>query len=62
VTNIVDHASDHVSTNVQNRVVAYWHNVDATLGEDVAKGLGLDIDSADFKKAVQLLDSRANRA
>jgi catalase len=61
-TNIVDHASDHVSTEVQYRVVAYWHNVDATLGENVATGLGLDIDSADFKQAARILDSRANRA
>jgi hypothetical protein len=42
--------------------VAYWHNVDATLGENVAQGLGLDVDSADFKKAARVLDSRANRA
>jgi catalase len=61
-SNIVDHASDHVSTDVQYRVVAYWHNVDATLGQDVAQGLGLDIDSADYKKAARVLDSRANRA
>jgi catalase len=60
--NIVDHAGDHVSTDVQYRVVAYWHNVDATLGEGVAQGLGLDIDSADYKKAARVLDSRANRA
>jgi catalase len=62
VSNIVDHASDHVSTDVQYRVVAYWHHVDATLGENVATGLDLDIDSANFKEASRLLDSRANRA
>jgi catalase len=61
-SNIVDHASDHVSSEIQYRVVAYWHNVDATLGENLATGLGLDIDSADYKEATRLLDSRANRA
>jgi catalase len=61
-SNILDHASDHVSTDVQYRVVAYWHNVDTTLGENVATGLGLDIDNADYKLAARLLDSRANRA
>jgi catalase len=41
VTNIVAHASDGVSTDVQRRVVAYWANVDAGLGARVAEGLGL---------------------
>ena len=61
-SNIVEHASDHVTKEVQYRVVAYWHNVYATLGENVAKGLGLDIDSGDFKEAARILDARANRA
>ncbi len=61
-SNILDHASDHVSTAVQYRVVAYWLNVDTALGENVAKGLGLDVESVDFKEAARLFDSRTNRA
>jgi catalase len=38
--NIVAHASDHVSDDVQRRVVAYWSSVDADLGARVAAGLG----------------------
>jgi catalase len=41
VTNIVAHASDGVSEDVQRRVVAYWANVDAGLGARVAEGLGM---------------------
>jgi catalase len=40
VTNIVAHASDGVTPNVQRRVVEYWTNVDAELGALVARGLG----------------------
>jgi catalase len=40
VTNIVAHASDGVSTDVQERVIDYWTNVDAQLGARVASGLG----------------------
>ena len=40
VTNIVGHASDNVRPEMQQRVVAYWSNVDATLGTRVAAGLG----------------------
>src|SRR5918996_3012347 len=40
VTNIVAHASDDVSDDVQRRVVGYWTNVDADLGARVAAGLG----------------------
>ena len=42
VANIVGHASDHVTDEVQQRVVAYWSAVDADLGERVAAGLGVD--------------------
>jgi catalase len=38
--NIVDHASDGVSAEVQDRVVTYWTNVDPGLGAKVAAGLG----------------------
>src|SRR5215207_547941 len=39
VTNIVAHASDGVSPEVQERVIGYWTNVDAELGARVAAGL-----------------------
>ncbi len=41
VSNIVGHASQGVTTEVQQRVVEYWRNVDADLGARVGKGLGL---------------------
>jgi catalase len=37
--NIGAHASDHVSRDVQNRVVAYWSQVDRDLGLRVAQAL-----------------------
>ena len=40
VTNIVAHAGDGVSDDVQRRVIGYWTNVDAGLGARVAAGLG----------------------
>jgi catalase len=40
VTNIVAHASDAVSGEVQERVIGYWTNVDSGLGARVAAGLG----------------------
>ena len=40
VTNIVSHASAGVSEATQDRVVAYWTNVDVDLGARVAAGLG----------------------
>jgi catalase len=40
VTNIVAHASDGVSAEVQARVIEYWTKVDAELGGRVAAGLG----------------------
>jgi catalase len=38
-TNIIAHASDGVSTEVQNRVIEYWTSVDTNLGGTVADGL-----------------------
>jgi catalase len=40
VTNIVAHAGDGVSDDVQNRVVAYWTSVDPEIGSRVSAGLG----------------------
>jgi catalase len=39
-SNIIGHASQGVSDDVQRRVIAYWTNVDADLGARVAAGLG----------------------
>jgi catalase len=39
--NIVGHASDRVSDEVQRRVVDYWSSVDPGLGATIAKGLGV---------------------
>jgi catalase len=38
--NIVAHAGDDVSEEIQSRVVEYWNRVDAQLGANVAAGLG----------------------
>jgi catalase len=38
-TNIVAHASDSVSGDVQRRVIGYWTSVDADLGARIAAGL-----------------------
>jgi catalase len=40
VGNIVGHASDGVTPEMQQRVIAYWGNVDPNLGQRVAAGLG----------------------
>jgi catalase len=40
-TNIVAHASDGVTPEIQQRVVGYWTNVDHELGAKVAAGLGV---------------------
>ena len=40
VTNIVAHAGDGVTPEIQQRVIGYWTNVDAELGARVAAGLG----------------------
>jgi catalase len=66
VNNIVGHASDDVSEAMQQRVVAYWANVDAELGAKVAAGLGIGNgggpDGAASPEATELLAERANRA
>jgi catalase len=38
-TNIIAHAGDGVSPEIQQRVVGYWTNVDPQLGAQVAAGL-----------------------
>jgi catalase len=58
--NIVAHASDHVSRDVQLRVIAYWTSVDAQLGARVAAGL--DHSGAALEEAKELVTARANRA
>ena len=40
VGNIVGHASQDVSDDVQRRVIGYWTSVDAGIGARVAAGLG----------------------
>jgi len=64
VTNIVGHASDEVTNEVQQRVIAYWSNVDPQLGTRVAAGLGHDAsgDNRSAKQATELVAARANRA
>src|SRR5437870_2061524 len=39
-SNIIGHASQDVSDDVQRRVIGYWTNVDSHLGARVAAGLG----------------------
>jgi catalase len=41
VSNIVTHMSDGVERAIQERAVALWRQVDADLGERLARGLGL---------------------
>ena len=63
--NIVTHASDEVSDEVQLRVIAYWANVDPQLGARVAAGLGHGNGSADghaSAQAAEVVAGRANRA
>jgi catalase len=62
VGNIVGHASDHVSSEMQERVIAYWSLVDADLGKRIASGLGRGDDDAAAKAARELVEYRANRA
>ncbi len=66
VTNIVGHASDRVSAEVQLRVVAYWTSVDPGLGARVAAGLGhgngSTADGRASGQAAELVAARANRA
>jgi Catalase len=60
VANIVAHASNEVSTPVQQRVVAYWASVDPDIGRRVGVGLGFD-NGAD-ERAAAVVSARANRA
>jgi len=65
VTNIVGHASNDVSAEVQLRVIAYWTNVDAQLGARVAAGLGHGNGNADSHasaQAAEIVAGRANQA
>jgi catalase len=65
VSNVVGHASNEVTDEIQWRVIAYWSNVDAQLGARIAAGLGKsDGTSANGAQAAaqELLASRANRA
>jgi catalase len=62
VSNIVVHASDHVTAAMQSRVIAYWTRVDARLGARIAKGLGREVDSAAFEEAAALVGMHSNRA
>ncbi|HTX45353.1 MAG TPA: catalase [Solirubrobacteraceae bacterium] len=67
VTNIVGHASaEEVTSDMKERVIAYWANVDAELGAKVAAGLGQgnggSSNGAAGQAARELLDARANRA
>ena len=59
-TNIIGHASDHVSEAIQLRVIAYWTSVDAHLGAKVAAGLGQE--GVPLGEAKELVAARANRA
>ena len=65
ISNIVVHASNEVTEEIQWRVIAYWSNVDAELGARVAAGLGRDNGaSANGAQAAasELVAGRANRA
>jgi catalase len=62
VANIVGHAGDNVSGQIQLRVVAYWKSVDAELGALIAAGLRLDTDTDAYSAAAKVVESRSNRA
>ena len=62
VANIVGHASDEVSDEVQRRVIAYWTNLDPELGVRVATGLGYDHAHPSQAQAAERVAGRANRA
>jgi len=66
ITNIVAHASDRVTDEVQLRVIAYWASVDPQLGARVAAGLGKtngsSSDGPTSAQATELVAARANRA
>jgi catalase len=66
VENIVGHASDRVTPEMQLRVIAYWTRVDEGIGRRVAEGLGRTNGSTpapeDMRAAQDLVDSRAGSA
>ncbi len=66
VSNIVGHASDQVSEQMQLRVIAYWTSVDPEVGARVAAGLGhgngSGADGPALAEARELVAARANRA
>jgi catalase len=66
VANIVAHAGDAVTDEVQLRVIAYWASVDPQLGARVAGGLGKENGSSPdgpaSEQAAELVAARANRA
>jgi catalase len=65
VTNIVGHASDEVSPEMQLRVIAYWSRVDEQIGARVAAGLGHangSSPSQELRAAQELVDARAGTA
>jgi catalase len=66
VTNIVAHAGDRVTDEVQLRVIAYWASIDPQLGARVAAGLGKANGSSSrgpaSAQAAELVAARANRA
>ncbi len=64
VSAIVGHASDGVSPEMQQRVIAYWASVDAGLGAKVAAGLGQANGSGGraSAEATALVAEHANRA
>ena len=66
VANIVGHASDAVTDEVQFRVIAYWASIDPELGARVAAGLGKgngsSPDGAGLAEAAERVGARANRA
>jgi catalase len=65
VSNIVGHASDEVTTQMQMRVIAYWTRVDQQIGARVAAGLGHANGSspnAELRAAQELVDARAGTA
>jgi catalase len=39
VSNIVGHATNEITPEIQKRVIEYWTNVDSELGSRVAKGI-----------------------
>jgi catalase len=66
VTNIVDHASDEVTTEMQLRVIAYWTRIDEGVGARVATGLGHANGSGPpaekLRAAQELVDARSGTA